>query len=192
MWTFFAESTMGALHSIVNRGDLIRKVNFPKIIITLSVVLTSLLTFVLNLVVIGIFLVFSKIGFSFLNLVFIFIVFELFIFILGISFALAAFYVKFRDFNHIWEVALQILFYGTPIIYPVAFIPERVEKLVMLSPLAQMFQDARWVLVSREVETSWQILGWPSNLVPPVIVLGLFVFGLILFQKSAKDFAEEI
>lgn len=192
MWTFFAESTMGSLHSIVNRGDLIRKVNFPKIIIVLSAALTALLTFVLNLIVIVIFLALSKVGFSYLNLVFLFLVFELFVFILGLSFTLAALFVKFRDINHIWEVSLQILFYGTPIIYPIAFIPEKVEKLVMLSPLAQMFQDARWALISTDVETSWEILGWPLNLVPPIIVLGLFIFGLVLFQKSAKNFAEEI
>jgi ABC-2 type transport system permease protein len=62
----------------------------------------------------------------------------------------------------------------------------------MLNPLAQIFQDARWVLVSTNVETSWEVLGWPLNLVPLVIVFGLFVFGLILFQKSARSFAEEI
>ncbi len=192
MWAFFAESTMGALHSIVNRGDLIRKVNFPKIIITLSVALTALLTFVLNLVVIVVFMIFSRITFSFINLAFIFLVLELFIFVLGLSLVLSALFVKFRDFNHIWEVSLQILFYGTPIIYPIAFIPDKVEKLVMLNPLAQIFQDARWVLISRDVETSWHVLGFPLNLAPPLLVLGLFVFGLILFQKSAKNFAEEI
>jgi ABC-2 type transport system permease protein len=192
MWAFFAESTMGALHSIVNRGDLIRKVNFPKIIITLAAALTALLTFILNLVVIVVFMITSKIGFSPINLMFIFLVFELFVFILGLSFILSALFVKFRDFNHIWEVSLQVLFYGTPIIYPIAFIPEGVEKLIMLNPLAQVFQDARWILVSTDVETSWQVLGWPLNLLPPAIVFGSFVFGLILFQKSAKNFAEEL
>lgn len=192
MWAFFAESTLSALHSIVSRGDLIRKVNFPKIIIVEAAVLTALLTFVLNLIVILVFLIISNTGFSFLNLLFIPITLELFIFVLGLSFILAAMFVKFRDFNHIWEVALQVLFYGTPIIYPIAFIPEKVEKLIMVNPLAQIFQDARWVLVSTEVETSWQILGWPLNLLPPTIVIGTFAFGLFLFQKSAKNFAEEI
>lgn len=192
MWVFFAESTLASLHSIVSRGDLIRKVNFPKIIIVLAAALTAFLTFILNLVIIFVFLIFSKVGFSIFNLLFLFLIFELFIFILGLSLILSALFVKFRDFNHIWEVALQVLFYGTPIIYPIAFIPERVEKLVMLNPLAQIFQDARWVLISRDVETSWQILGWPLNLVPPAIVVGLFIFGLILFQKSAANFAEDI
>jgi len=192
MWAFFAESTMSALHSIVGRGDLIRKVNFPKIIITFAAALTALLTFILNLVVIVVFMMTSKIGFSPINLLFIFLVFELFVFILGLSFILSTLFVKFRDFNHIWEVSLQVLFYGTPIIYPIAFIPEGVEKLIMLNPLAQIFQDARWVLVSTDVETSWEVLGWPLNLLPPLIVFGLFVFGLILFQKSAKNFAEEL
>ncbi len=192
MWAFFAESTMSALHTIVSRGDLIRKVNFPKIVIVLAAALTALITFVLNLVIIVAFLVFSGIDFSFLNLLFIPIILEFFVFILGLSLILSSLFVKFRDFNHIWEVALQVLFYGTPIIYPIAFIPARVEKLIMISPLAQMFQDARWVLISTDVETSWQILGWPLNLVPPGIVLVLFIFGLVLFQKSAKNFAEEI
>src|SRR3989344_4063987 len=60
-WTFFAEATLSGMHSIVSRGDLIRKVNFPKIVIVLSAIITSVLTFILNLLIIFAFLFAARI-----------------------------------------------------------------------------------------------------------------------------------
>lgn len=192
MWAFFAEATMSSLHAVVNRGDLLRKVDFPKIIIIVSASLTALLTFVLNFIVIVIFLIAGGIGFSIFNFIYILVVLELFLFLLGLSFIFSTLFVKFRDFSHIWEVSLQVLFYATPIIYPISLIPQKVSKLIMLNPLAQIFQDARWALVDRNVKTSWEILGWPLNLVPLVIVIATLLIGFFYFQISAKNFAEEI
>lgn len=192
LWAFFADATMSSLHVIVNRGDLIRKISFPKIVIVISANLTALITFILNFLVVIVFLLANKIEFSLVNLFFVFLIIEFFAFIFGLALILSTLFVKFRDFNHIWEVALQALFYATPIIYPIAFIPEKIEKIVLLNPLAQIIQDARWILISRDVETSWTILGWPLNLVPPIIVLALLVFGYIYFNHSAKNFAEDL
>ncbi len=192
LWAFFAEATMSSLHSIVNRGDLLRKVDFPKIVIILASTLTALLTFGVNCIVIVLFLLISKIGFSPVNIIFFFVLFEMFLFLLGLSLIMSTLFVKFRDFSHIWEVSLQILFYLTPIIYPISCIPPKLSKLIMLNPLAQIFQDARWSLVDRNVKTSWEILGWPLNTVPLLIVMALLIVGLVYFQKSAKNFAEEI
>jgi len=192
MWAFFAESTMSGLHTIVSRGDLIKKIDFPKLVIVFSSSVTALLTFTLNLIVIVVVLILSGIGFSFFNLIFLFSVVELFIFILAVAMILSTLFVKFRDFSHIWEVLLQVLFYATPIIYPISYIPHSFSKIIMLNPLAQIFQDARWALVGRNVPTSWEILGWPLNLVPFFIVILTFLFGFWFFQTSSKYFAEEL
>lgn len=192
MWAFFAEATMSSLHSIVNRGDLLRKVDFPKIVIVISSTITALLTFSMNFLVILLFLVVSQINFSIYSFIFIFSAVELFLFLIGLSLILSTLFVRFRDFSHIWEVGLQVLFYATPIIYPISFIPSSVSKIVMLNPLAQIFQDARWALISRDVATSWEVLGWPLNLVPPTIVLLTLISGLWLFEANSKSFAEEL
>ncbi|OGY21695.1 MAG: hypothetical protein A2126_01710 [Candidatus Woykebacteria bacterium GWB1_45_5] len=192
MWSFFLESTLNGMHSVVSRGDLIRKVNFPKIIIVLATVLTSLLTFLLNLIIVFIFMFFSKIVPSATILLFIPIIAELVIFTLGVSLILATLYTKFRDFSHIWEVGLQVLFYATPIIYPLSLVPAKFVKFMMVNPIAQIFQDARWALISRDTATSWSLISYPKNLIILAIVLATVLVGFIIFLKSAKNFAEEI
>src|SRR3990167_1092649 len=97
LWSFFAESTMSSLHSIVNRGDLIRKINFPKITIVLAATITALLTFMLNLLVVAVFLMFSSVNLSLSNLLFVFPLIVLFLFVMGLSLILASLFVKFRD-----------------------------------------------------------------------------------------------
>lgn len=192
MWTFFAEATMGGMHSIVTRGDLIKKVNFPKVIIVVAAIITSFLTFLLNLIVVFIFLIFSRVIPTVSIILFIPVALEMVIFILGVSLILATLFTKFRDFAHIWEVSLQVLFYATPIIYPVTIIPHQVNKLVMLNPLAQIFQDSRWAIINNNIATSWSVLGLPLGLLTFVIVAVVLVVGLVFFAISSKNFAEQI
>ncbi len=192
MWTFFAEATMGAMHAVVNRGDLIRKVNFPRIVIVLAAVITASLTFILNLVIVALFLWINKINPGFSVFVFGLTVGEFIIFVTGVGLILATLFTKFRDFAHIWEVSLQILFYAVPILYPISLIPNGLGKLIMINPLAQILQDARWALVSPNVVTSWKMLGLPVAFAVPALVLFILVFGIWFFQVSAKNFAEEV
>lgn len=191
-WSFFAEATMSGMHSIVNRGDLIRKINFSKYVIVLSAVITSILTFALNLIIIFAFLIFSGIIPDFHAILLVPLTFEFIIFIVGLSFILATFYTKFRDFSHIWEVVLQVGFYAVPIIYPVIFIPKALEWIIMLNPVTQIIQDARWALVSQDVMTTWKLMDLPLAYITLAIVLFVFLFGLWLFNNSAKNFAEDI
>ncbi|HSX57864.1 MAG TPA: ABC transporter permease [Candidatus Saccharimonadales bacterium] len=191
-WAFFAEATMSGMHSIVSRGDLIRKINFPKFVIVLSAITTSLLTFALNLVIIFVFLFASHVIPDYHALLILPLVFELVVFILGLSLVLATFFTKFRDFSHIWEVVLQVGFYAVPLIYPVIFIPEALRWVIMLNPVTQIIQDARWSLISQDVLTTWKMMGMPLAFLAPTIVVVIFVFGLWFFNISAKSFAEEI
>jgi len=192
MWSFFFEATMNGMRSIVQRGDLIRKVNFPKIIIVIAAILTASLSFLLNLIVVFVFLAFSKIDLTASALVFVPLVVELVIFALGVSLILATLFAKFKDFIHIWEVGLQVIFYATPIIYPISMVPAKFIKFMMVNPVAQIFQDARWALISHDTATTWSTISYPKSLVTLAIVLITVLVGFIIFLKSAKDFAEEI
>ena len=191
-WTFFVEATLNGMNSIVDRGDLIRKINFPKITIVLSASFTSLLTFSLNFLIVFVFLFLSKISPSPSIILLPILTLELLLLILGTSLILATLYTKLRDFSHIWELALQVLFYATPILYPIDLVPERFRIVVMLNPLAQIIQDMRWTVISHEVVTSWQILKLPLGLVPVIIVGLVFFLGLLFFNYSAKNFAEDV
>src|SRR5438876_6594570 len=111
--------------SIVERGDLIRKVYFPRMIIVIATSLSSLITLAFNLIVVAVFVIFSGVGLQLTAPLFVLLVLELYALTLGSSFLLAALYVKFRDFKQIWELGLRRLFCASPIIYPVSFVPSR-------------------------------------------------------------------
>lgn len=193
LWNYFAESTTNAMRSIVDKGDLIRKVYFPRIVILMSSSISAFITLLLNLVIIAIFIALSGVRLTPSALFFPLLIAELYLLSLGIAFFLAALYVKFRDFAYIWEVALQLLFYASAIIFPLNIIPKKIIKFIVLSPITQIIQDARSVLVSPQTITTANTLHHKVLIVIPYLIpITLVVFGYIFFNRSAAKFAEEV
>ena len=193
-WNFFAEATGSSVGSIVGKGDLMRKINFPKYVIVLASTFSAVINLLLNFIVIAIFMVLTKVELSWHILLLPFIVIQLFVFSLAIGFILSAAFVRLRDISHIWEVIMQGLFYATPILYPISMLPNKAAKLAMLNPLAQIIQDARFVLVSTKTPTIDTIFtGRPwIRLVPYLIVLITTIIAITFFRSRSKYFAEEV
>lgn len=193
LWTFFVEATVAGMNSIVGRGDMIRKVSIPKYTIVISSVLTAFVTLGLNMIIVFIFMIIGDVPFRPTILLAPVFIAELAIFCLGISFLLSALYVKFRDFSHIWDVALQILFYATPIIYSLSIVPLRLRKLASINPLAQIFQDIRWLMITPKTMTTKQVFDNElGRIIPVMIVVVLMAFAAWYFRRSSKNFAEEM
>lgn len=197
MWTFFTEATGQGMQAIVGRGDLIRKINFPKYIIVISGTLSALINLLFNLVVVLIFMVVDGVDFKWSALLFPLSLIELYIFSLAIAFFLSAAYVKYRDISHIWEVFLQGVFYATPILYPLQMVMQYnfvAAQLLMLSPIAVIIQDARYNLVSqKDTITNTQIISEPLFLIlPHAIVIVSIVVAAWYFKKNQKYFAENV
>lgn len=194
MWNFFVEMTSQSLTAIVGRGDLIRKIKIPRWIIIIATSLSALINLALNLVVLVIFMAINKVDITNWALLFAPTVIQLYVVTLGVSFFLAAAYVKYRDVSYIWEVALQAGFYATPILYPLSIIPNLlVKKLLMLNPMAQITQDAKYELVTHQTTTVHQVFnGGPYTLIPYVLGLLIIIGGAAYFRKESKYFAENI
>ena len=196
MWQFFSETTAQGMQSIVARGDLLRKINFPKIIVVLSASVSSLINFAINLVVMLIFAAINGVDFQWHILLAPLVFIELYILALGCGLLLAALYVKFRDISHIWDVVLQAMFYATPIIYPLAMVSAfsvTAAKVLMLNPMAQIIQDMRHLVTYSGTETVWTYVGnIYIAIIPVVFSIGVFALGLWLFSRNAKHFAEEV
>lgn len=195
IWTFFTEATIMGLSAIVGRGDLIRKVQIPKAAIVLSAVISAAVNFLFNLIVVVIFMVINQVEvqWSLVWLVPLLLV-ELVVLAMGLAFLLSALYVKFRDLGPIWEVFQQMLFYATPIIYPLTMITvHKLAVLISLSPIAQIIQDLRYILVTPAQGTTHDVIGvWYLQLVPFAIVIGVFVTGVLYFRARAKYFVEDL
>jgi ABC-2 type transport system permease protein len=194
VWNFFAEMTMQSLGSIVGRGDLIRKIRIPRWIIVLSSSLSAVINLLLNLIIIAIFMIIGHVEPSNKVILLPFLLGEVYLFALGISFFLSAAFVKYRDVSYIWEVILQAGFYLTPILYPLSRITNiTFQKLILLNPVAQALQDARYVLITKKTIIPNHIFGGGWYEYIPLIIVGLvLVIGISYFKKESKYFAENI
>lgn len=194
IWNFFNETTLQSLSSIVGRGDLIRKVSIPRWIIVLSSSISALINLFLNLVVVGVFMAINHVEIYGTIMLLPLILLEVYVFALGISLFLSAAFVKFRDVSYIWEVILQAGFYITPVIYPLSRITNiTLQKIIMINPMGQAMQDARYAAVTHQSTTIYQIFkhGW-YEFIPFLIVAAVSFIGVWYFRSQSKYFAENI
>lgn len=196
MWSFFTECTSQGIQAIVNRGDLLRKISFPKYIVVVSATLTAVINMLINLVVIIIFALLNGVTPSPMWLLAIPAILELYLLSLGLAFLLGAINVKYRDITSIWEVFVQALFYAVPIIYPISMVASTSEiaaKIILLNPIAQSIQDIRHSIITTETVTIWNFLDNPFLIIIPLLLVALvLVFGALVFRRKSKFFAEEV
>lgn len=195
MWNFFIEAVVMGMGSIVGHGDMIRKVSIPKYTIVLSSTVMALINFVLNLSVVVLVMVLVKVDLTWNVIYFPLVIVELFVFATGLGFLLSALLVKFRDMTNIWDISSQALFYLSPLLWlphVIADKSEKILKLLMLNPLAQIIQDARWALITKQSQTPYSVNGlWLGRVLPVAIVIAIAIISYVYFHKQSKNFAEE-
>ncbi|MCI2148721.1 ABC transporter permease [Bifidobacterium crudilactis] len=197
-WQFFSEATSVGLRSIVDRGDLLRKIHFPNYIVVVSATMGSLISYGINTVVVLIFAFLNRVQFTWRVLLLPINVIQLYMLTLGVTFLLSSMYVYFRDVLHIWDVVTQALFYSVPIVYPLVMVLNfnsygpTVAKLMMLNPVAQVIQDIRHNFIAPDsTPTVWNQVGNPLvRLIPVILTAVIFALGVYVFKKNNKRFAE--
>ncbi len=195
MWSFFTECTAQGIQAIVNRGDLLRKISFPKYIVVVSATLTAVINMLINLGVVIIFALINGVNPDWSWLLVIPAILELYILSLGIAFLLGSINVKYRDITSIWDVLIQALFYAVPIIYPISMVASTsaiAAKIILLNPISQAIQDIRFGLITHETITTWNYINDPLVLVPTILTLAILITGALVFRKKSKFFAEEV
>ena len=192
VWGFFVEATTQGLSALVARADLMRKISFPRYVVVLSIGASVFISFALNMLVIVFFMALLSVPVRLDVLWLPFLFLELVALSISLAFFLSALYVRFRDLNYIWEVCMQAAFYAVPILYPLTLVPTRYARLLVLNPMAQIIQDARYVLVTPQTETITQLYSTPWVRVIPVgITIVLVVVSVVYFRRQSASFAEE-
>jgi ABC-2 type transport system permease protein len=202
LFTFFGEGTSGAVRSVVDRENLVRKIQFPRLAIPISVVLLAAFNLGLNLVVVMIFSLVAGVRpmLSWLELPL--IIAMLTVLTTGLAMLLSALFVRFRDISPIWEVLSQILFYASPVIIPAEAVREKLAHgtldhflyhLYTLNPLVAIFQQFRHAMINHATLSAGQVMGsWAALLVPLGLVAALFVLGFWVFNREAPHIAEDL
>jgi len=199
LYTYFQEATAGAVPSLVNRENLLRRVRFPRLVVPLSVALFCLFNLCMNLIVVFTFILASGISpqLSWLELIPMLMV--LVVFSTGVGMLLSALYVRFRDVQPIWEVFLQLLYYGSPIMYTVQtaakhhFLSIPFSRILVLNPLGAIITQARKALLESSAPSAAVALGGTVRLLIPLgLVVGLFVLGMWYFNREAPLISEKL
>jgi ABC-2 type transport system permease protein len=196
LFFFFSEVTGAASTSLVDREALVRKVGFPRMVVPLAVTLVGAFNFLLNLVVLAVFLALNGVAIRWTWLLVPLPLLVMGALATGVGMLLAALYVRFRDIKPIWDVVLQALFYATPILYPLQLVQEKSEDLahiLMASPLATLIQWLRRLLLGSDTPTPADAIGGAVYLlIPATIIVVLVVLGFTVFERTAPRAAEEL
>jgi ABC-2 type transport system permease protein len=194
LFTFFAEVTSGAVTAVLDRENIVRKIHFPRLVVPAAVIVTAFLNLVLNLVVVVVFMLASgvEVRASWLELPLLIGIVT--VFAGGIAMLLSALYVRMRDVRPIWDVLLQVLFYGSPIIYVIETVHSATARhLMMLNPLAAIIQQVRHAVIDSTAPTAAAAAGGAARLaIPAAIVLLIFVLGYWVFDREAPHIAEDL
>ena len=185
IYTFFNEGITWGMGSIMERADLILKINFKRDIVVISSLTMSLINFGINLLIIAVIGTLLDIQFSVIGVSYILLIgLVMFLAMYGIAFFTSIWMVYVRDLAHITELGLQLMFYASAVFFPIEMVPERYRFIVEYNPIAIYIQSVREALTYQNIVNLDVVLG---SLVVAII---LVVVGNIYFRHNVKRVAE--
>ncbi|MDG6256469.1 MAG: ABC transporter permease [Methanomicrobiaceae archaeon] len=186
LWNFFARATSMGLNAILGKPSMVQKIYFPREILVFSSGITALLMSIFESLVFIVFMAYFRVPLS-PTLVYVpLIIAILFVLAVGVSLALAALNVFFRDVQFIWAVVLQAGFFATPILYPITIFEGLLQEILLLNPLAHILTAARDTIIYATPASS---TGLAYAAVVSFVVLGL---GYAIFYRFEPRFSEEM
>jgi ABC-2 type transport system permease protein len=194
LFTLFSEATQRAVTSVVAREQIVRKAQFPRLVIPLSIVLTEILDLSLNLVAVFVFILVYGVDPTWTWLLLPVLVLALLVVTVAVSMIVSALYPRFRDTLLIWMVLSTVLFYATPVLYPIGVAPEQFRHLIQLNPLTPIFEQAqKWIIDPSAPGVTGATSGAEYLLVASLAILvGICAAAVWIFNREAPRIAEEL
>jgi len=192
LWSLFSELTSATVAVFVSRADLLRKVAIPPITLVVATSLTAVLVFVGNMVAVLAFTLLSGVTPTWSWLEMIPLLVELAALSFGLALCLSVVYTRMRDIGLLWEVALQMLFYATPVIYPITLIDDDIRRWILVSPLAQIFQQAREAMYGSAAGSYAGSVDLGLRIAPLAIVVVVVAVGITLYVRRWRSIVEEL
>jgi ABC-2 type transport system permease protein len=199
LWTYVSEATATAVTCLVAREAMLRKIRFPRMVVPLSVSLTATFNLCMNFIAVFVFAFASGVSPTIGWLQMIPIVALFIVLATGIAMLLSALYVRFRDVQPIWDVFLQVWFYGSPVLYPAtAYVTNKlhfdVQHVAMINPVATLLAQMGHAFIDPSgYPTAFGAAGaiWPP-LLALAIIFGVFGLGWWVFTREAPRVAENL
>lgn len=185
-WGLFAEITGRAQNMFLEQANLLKKLNFPRLCLPVTVVANAVLNFA---IVFGLFTVFLIITGNFPGWVYLALIPLLSIqiaFAIGLGISLGVLNVFFRDVGQFFGIFLQFWFWLTPVVYPITILPEQFQSFVSFNPMTSLVTAYQTILVNGQWP-NWQAL-WPITLLSLLVC----ALGFRLYKKHAGEMVDEL
>lgn len=185
-WTFFSTAISRSAFTMIENGNILKKVYFPREILPISVVTSEAVNFLISTIIILAFVLFSGLGITkyiaFYPLIFL----AQYLLLLAIAFIVSSICVYVRDLQHFIGILLQLLFYATPIVYAADTIPNEFAWILKLNPMTYIINGYRDIFYNQtmpDIKAIFILMG---------ILILVIVIGYLIFNKLQKGFAEEL
>lgn len=185
-WQFFSSVVLRGAATMVDNGNIIKKVYFPREILPLSLVSSEGVNFLISTIIILGFVIFSGIGLS-VYVFWYFLIFAIqYIVSIGVALIVSSVTVYFRDLQHILGILMQLFFYATPIVYSIDSVPGNFKWLVKLNPMSYIIEGYRTIFYNKTMPSMKGLM--------TALAMGLIVcfIGYFIFKKLERRFAEEL
>jgi ABC-2 type transport system permease protein len=192
LFSFFQEATTNAVQSIVNQESVVRKTQFPRLVIPLAVVLTSVFNLSLNMIVVFVFMLAFGVGPMWTWLLFPVLLLLLLVFTIAVSMIVSSLNPRFRDIGIIWSVLSTVLFYATPVLYPIDKVSEELQDFIALNPLSPMFVLAREWMIDPTAPGPVEAVGAGYVAIAAALYVATCVYAVWIFNREAPRIAEEL
>ena len=185
-WNFFSNATSRTSFTMIENGNIIKKVYFPREILPISVVTSEAINFIISTIIILAFVLGYGMGLSKYIIFYPIILIIQYILLLGVSFVVSSITVYFRDLQHFIGIALQLLFYATPIVYAPDSIPQEFQWIIKYNPMTYIINGYIDIFYYKQMP-NFESLG-----IVLLISIVLFFIGYFIFKKLQRRFAEEL
>mgnify|MGYP002376579559 CR=1 FL=1 len=192
MWNYFSECLLKTSTVFKDNANVFGKVYFPRLIMPLSIVVSNLIRFGVQLLMLIIvlvwFIVFENYSFNATQYILLLPYLVLIMAVLGLGFGMiiSAMTTKYRDLTFLVTFGVQLLMYATPIIYPLSAAPEKYKSLISLNPMSAVIEGVRLGLLGRGEFT------WGALLYVSLFSLFILITGMLVFNRVEKSFVDTI
>jgi lipopolysaccharide transport system permease protein len=190
-WNYFADCITKTSTVFKDNANLFGKVYFPRLILPLSIVLSNLVRFGVQLLLFFFMICYFLYDGADIHLTYMVFLFPILVLLmaflgLGIGLIITALTTKYRDLSFLVSFGVQLLMYATTVIYPLSSAPEDYKNLIQLNPMTPIIESFRFAFLGAG-EFTWGSLGYTA-----IVTAVIFIGGLIIFNKTERSFVDTI
>ncbi len=188
LWSYFAACINKTSTTFISNASIFGKVYFPRITVPLASVISSLMSLIIQLLMLLFFLVLYRHQLNIQATLFLTPVFILLLAMIGLGFGIiiSSLTIRYRDLVYLMSFGMQLWMYATPVIYPLSLIPDKYKFIIKLNPITSIIEGFRYSLFGQGAFL------WHDFAYTVCFTIALVLLGLVLFNRTERNFMDTV